>query len=144
MRLPFDGSFGVNSPWGPRDGSFHSGIDFGLPEGTEVVCVGDGVVSHAAPEDAAGNHLVVFLDSPPDPSAPKAGYMHLQAFAVGVGDRVSEGQVIGRSGNTGHSTGPHLHFWMGNNANVGAVDPTPFFSDASTAVAIAPCAAAAP
>ena len=74
-----------------------------------------------------GNHLVVFLDSPPDPSAPKAGYMHLSVRRQ-TGDRVSEGQVIGRSGNTGHSTGPHLHFWMGNNANVGAVDPTPFFS----------------
>ena len=128
MRLPFEGSFGVNSPWGPRDGGFHSGIDFGLPEGTPVVSVGDGVVSHCAPEDAAGNHLVVFLDLPPDPSCPKAGYMHLSAFEVRPGDRVSEGQVIGRSGNTGHSTGPHLHFWMGNNANVGAVDPTPFFS----------------
>ena len=129
MRHPFDGSFGVTSPWGQRESGFHRGIDFGLPEGTPVVSVGDGVVSFADFETDGGNHLVILLDSPLDPSAPKAGYMHLRAFSVRVNDRVAEGQVIGESGKTGASvTGPHLHFWMGNNANVGAVDPTPFFN----------------
>ena len=129
MRYPFDGSFVVTSPWGWRPGGFHRGIDFGLPTGTPVISVGDGVVSFAAYESDGGNHLVIRLDNPPDPSALKAGYMHLQGFAVQLGDRVSEGQVVGWSDTTGASvTGPHLHFWMGNNANVGAVDPTPFFS----------------
>ena len=129
MRYPFDGSFMVNSPWGWRPGGFHYGIDFGLPAGTPVVSVGDGVVFFAAYESEGGNHLVILLDHPPDPSAHKAGYMHLQGFAVQVGDRVTEGQVVGWSDTTGASvTGPHLHFWMGDNANVGAVDPTPFFS----------------
>jgi Peptidase family M23 len=128
VRFPFDGFFGVNSPFGERGSGFHPGIDFGLPEGTEVVSVGDGLVFHAELEDAGGNHLAIRLDNPPDPSAPKAGYMHLQEFVAKVGDRVSEGQVVGLSGRTGgSSTGPHLHFWMGNDANTGAVDPTPFF-----------------
>ena len=109
---------------------FHRGVDFGLPTGTPVISVGDGVVSFAAYESDGGNHLVIRLDRPPDPSAPKAGYMHLQGFAVQLGERVSEGQVVGWSDTTGASvTGPHLHFWMGTNANVGAVDPTPFFSE---------------
>ena len=129
MRYPFDGSFVVTSPWGWRPGGFHRGIDFGLPTGTPVISVGDGVVSFAAYESDGGNHLVIRLDNPPEPSAVKAGYMHLQGFAVQLGDRVSEGQVVGWSDTTGASvTGPHLHFWMGDNANVGAVDPTPFFS----------------
>jgi hypothetical protein len=133
MRFPFDGSFPVNSPWGEREGGFHRGIDFGLPEGTPVVSVGDGMVFAAQFETDGGNHLVILLDSPPDPSAPKAGYMHLREFSVQVGERVSEGQVVGISDTTGASvTGPHLHFWMGNDANVGAVDPTPFFGTLST------------
>jgi murein DD-endopeptidase MepM/ murein hydrolase activator NlpD len=136
MRFPFDGSFPVNSPWGEREGGFHRGIDFGLPEGTPVVSVGDGVVFAAQFETDGGNHLVILLDSPPDPSAPKAGYMHLQGFAVQVGQRVSEGQVVGISDTTGASvTGPHLHFWMGSDANVGAVDPTGFFGMQSLGVA---------
>ena len=139
MRLPFDGSFPVNSPWGEREGGFHRGIDFGLPEGTPVVSVGDGVVFAAQFETDGGNHLVILLDHPPDPSAPKAGYMHLQGFAVQVGERVAEGQVVGISDTTGASvTGPHLHFWMGSDANVGAVDPTGFFGMQSTGAARSP------
>ncbi len=152
MRYPFDGSYGVTSPWGWRPGGTHRGVDFGTPNGTPVISVGDGVVSLAAYESDGGNHLVIRLDRPPDPSAPKAGYMHLQGFAVQLGERVSEGQVVGWSDSTGAGVaGPHLHFWMGTNAtpppppvlqhgavagptasdgttNVGAVDPTPFFS----------------
>ena len=129
MRYPFDGSYAVTSPWGWRPGGTHHGVDFGIPNGTPVISVGDGVVSLAAYESDGGNHLVIRLDRPPDPSAPKAGYMHLQGFAVQLGERVSEGQVVGWSDSTGAGVaGPHLHFWMGNNANVGAVDPTPFFS----------------
>ena len=97
MRYPFDGSYVVTSPWGWRPGGIHRGVDFGLPNGTPVISVGDGVVSLAAYESDAGNHLVIRLDRPPDPSAPKAGYMHLQGFAVQLGERVSEGQVVGWS-----------------------------------------------
>jgi hypothetical protein len=128
VRYPFDGSFVVTSPYGWRPGGFHRGIDFGLPEGTPLVSVGDGVVFFVGYESDGGNCLAILLDDPPHPSAPKAGYMHLQGFAVGQGDRVREGQVLGWSDTTGASvTGPHLHFWMGENANVRAVDPTPFF-----------------
>jgi hypothetical protein len=139
VRYPFDGSFVVTSPYGWRPGGFHFGIDFGLPEGTPVVSVGAGVVFFTGYESDGGNHLVVLLDHPPDPGARKAGYMHLQGFAVGQGDRVREGQVLGWSDTTGASvTGPHLHFWMGENANTGAVDPTPFFEHAPARPATPP------
>lgn len=127
VGMPFVGDYPVTSPYGPRDGGFHYGIDFGLPNDTPVVAVDDGVIFFAGYEEAGGNHLVVLLDRPPDPAAPKAGYMHLRDFAVNVGDRVARGEVLGHSDTTGAAvTGPHLHFWMGTNANVGAVDPSPY------------------
>ncbi len=85
----------------------HEGIDFGVPIGTPVMTAGDGVVSRVGRMGGYGN--VVDVEH--------AGgwltrYAHLSSFASGlrVGDRVRQGQVIALSGNTGRSTGPHLHY----------------------------------
>ena len=136
MRLPFDGDYPVSSPFGPRAGGFHPGIDYGCPVGTPMIAIADGAVIFAADEGAnsGGNHLAVLFDQPPDAGATKYGYMHLSRFDVGVGDHVSVGQQVGLSGGAagapgaGNSTGPHLHFWIGTNANTGAVDPAPYLS----------------
>ena len=127
IRYPLDGPVRVNSPFGPRTGGFHYGVDLWAMDGTPVFAVDSGEVFYAYYEDAGGNHLAMYLDHPP-PDAPKAGYMHLDRFAVGPGTRVNEGDLLGWTDSTGRITGPHLHFWMGTNANVGAVDPLPYIT----------------
>ena len=136
MRFPFDGSFRVESPYGPRTGGFHFGIDFGCPPGTPMFAVGDGQVVVAQDEPGgAGNHLVIALASPPDPRAPRAGYMHLSRFDRHAGDRVRKGEQVGLSGGvrgapgSGNSRGPHLHFWIGTNGGDGGIDPAPFLKE---------------
>ncbi|WP_116644666.1 murein DD-endopeptidase MepM [Salinivibrio sp. HTSP] len=83
----------------------HNGTDFATPVGTSVLAAGDGVVVKARKHRLAGNYVVI-----------KHGreystrYLHLNRILVKPGDHVSMGQRIGLSGNTGRSTGPHLHF----------------------------------
>ncbi len=94
----------------------HQGVDFRMPPGTPVLAAGDGVVHTGHQEHGAGNFLSV------DHGGEAATrYMHLERFAVEDGQAVRRGDVIGYSGNSGGSTGPHLHFevWRGGEA----VDP---------------------
>lgn len=122
----YDGLDTPSCAWICYDG--HNGIDFGM--GYEMVlAVADGTVT-AAEWDVPGCH------GPPDPRfgcgyglyidiAHANGYTtrygHLSSIAVDVGDSVGRGQVIGSSGNTGNSTGAHLHFGVYLNGT--AVDP---------------------
>ncbi|MBU8896036.1 M23 family peptidase [Corallococcus sp. H22C18031201] len=87
----------------------HNGVDYGTPIGTPVWAVADGTVVQAGNAGAAGN-MVVLRHS----NGFETQYMHLSGFAQGVraGLRVSQKQVIAYSGNTGRSTGPHLHFGL--------------------------------
>ncbi len=101
--VPVDGP--VTSPFGSRWGRLHAGLDFGVPVGTPVRAATDAVVVSVA-YDAGGNgtHLTLQLAD-----GTTAVYGHLSQALVTAGP-VTAGQVIGLSGNTGHSTGPHLHF----------------------------------
>lgn len=86
------------------DGS-HNGLDFGVPIGTAVYATADGTVLRADMDKTGyGLHIRIQHD----------GYMslygHLHSVAALAGQHVAAGQVIGESGNTGNSTGPHLHF----------------------------------
>ena len=85
----------------------HYGIDWAGPTGTKVMSFGDGVVSFADWKGGNGNLLVI-----EHPRGYTSIYAHLQGFAKGVkkGARVKQGQVVAYLGNTGISTGPHLHF----------------------------------
>jgi murein DD-endopeptidase MepM/ murein hydrolase activator NlpD len=83
----------------------HNGLDFGTPVGTPVVAVDDGLVTHAR-NDHGGYGVYVRLDH--DWGITICG--HLSAARVVEGQRVARGQVIGLSGNSGNSDGPHLHF----------------------------------
>ncbi len=85
----------------------HNGIDYGVPIGTPVLSVADGTVIKVAQDNGAGKYIKVRY-----PNGYEALYAHLSAFNVRVGDRVSQKQVIGRTGNTGLSTGPHLHYGL--------------------------------
>lgn len=84
---------------------FHAGMDFSAPTGTDVYATGDGVVVKVGWETGYGNTIRVdhgfgYLTV----------YAHLHAFNTQVGKRVMRGEVIGAVGNTGKSTGPHLHY----------------------------------
>lgn len=101
----------VISPFGePRNGYTHQGTDLRLPIGTPIYAVADATVIKAAPDskgvNAGGGHIIM-LDHG---DGIQTWYMHLDAYAVKLGDKVAKGQIIGFSGNSGESTTPHLHF----------------------------------
>ena len=83
---------------------YHSGVDFAVPTGTEVLAVADGVVANANWGKAYGTHIVQTL-----PDGTFFIYAHLSKSLVKPKGKISKGQVIGKSGNTGNSSGPHLH-----------------------------------
>jgi len=110
----------VSFPYGAKykSGGIHKGIDYAASIGTPVVAAVPGVVVHAGKHVykkgwgwAFGIHVIVDNDAFSDGTAGLwAGYCHLNGVNVSVGQRVRQGQLLGTSGNTGRSTGPHLHF----------------------------------
>ncbi len=95
----------------------HNGLDFGIPVGTPVVSTMDGQVIYAGWNDQGYGNLVIV-----DNGAYRTYYAHLSEIPVQVGQMVNAGSVIGLSGNTGNSTGPHLHYEIRVNGK--AIDPT--------------------
>lgn len=97
----------VTSNYGYRawQGKVHTGIDYGLSTGTKVMASCGGTVIQAGWNGGYG-HCVTIQHS----SGIKTRYAHLSKVLVSVGQKVSQGQKIALSGNTGTSTGPHLHF----------------------------------
>lgn len=95
----------VTSNFGARWGSTHTGVDWGVPLGTEVRAAAAGTVIRAS---WYGNYGYCVDIRHNDGSVTR--YAHLSSFIAKVGQTVSQGQPIARSGSTGRSTGPHLHF----------------------------------
>jgi murein DD-endopeptidase MepM/ murein hydrolase activator NlpD len=83
----------------------HSGVDIAADQGKEIMAPGDGLITYASLRGAYGN--VIMIDHG---NKLTTLYAHMQEFTVKVGDRVKRGTLIGRVGNTGRSTGPHLHY----------------------------------
>ncbi len=88
---------------GQRD--FHSGIDISTPIGTHIKAPADGVVISASNQGGYGNSLVIDHGY-----GLVTRYGHLDGFAVKPGQRIRRGELLGYVGNTGRSTGPHLHY----------------------------------
>lgn len=84
--------------------SFHDGVDISLPIGTSVMATINGIVSSAGFSHARGNYIEVTSGST------KTAFSHLSDIFAGIGDSVQAGQRIALSGNTGITTGPHLHY----------------------------------
>jgi murein DD-endopeptidase MepM/ murein hydrolase activator NlpD len=95
----------------------HNGLDFGVVVGTSVKATMDGHVVYAGWNDQGYGNLVIVENG-----AYQTYYAHLSSIPVAVGDKVTAGSTIGLSGNTGHSTGPHLHYEIRKN-NI-PIDPT--------------------
>jgi murein DD-endopeptidase MepM/ murein hydrolase activator NlpD len=98
----------ISSPYGPRWGAWHPGVDFAAGPGTPIHVVTDGVVigaGYLAGEGGYGQIVLVrhrggFITA----------YAHMSRVLSHAGQRVHRGDVLGLSGSTGHVTGPHLHF----------------------------------
>jgi murein DD-endopeptidase MepM/ murein hydrolase activator NlpD len=95
----------ITSPFGPRWGGFHPGIDIGIPEGTPIHAAAAGTVIYCGWESGYGN--LVVLDHH---NGIATAYAHQSQIEVSCNQNVDQGQVIGLSGCTGFCTGPHLHF----------------------------------
>lgn len=83
----------------------HNGTDFSVPVGTPILATGDGIVVKAASHPDAGRYIIIRHDS-----RYSTTYMHMSKLLVKPGQKIKQGQRIGLSGNTGRSTGPHLHY----------------------------------
>ena len=100
---PIDGV--ITSPFGPRWGRLHAGIDIGAPEGTPIRAAADGRVVLAGPQGAYGLYTCI-----QHTGSLSTCYAHQSRISTAVGAAVSRGDVIGAVGNTGRSFGAHLHF----------------------------------
>lgn len=97
----------------------HTGMDFGVPSGTPVHAMADGEVIIAKYSSSYGNYIVINHGS-----GITTLYAHNSKLLVSVGDKVKGGQVISKSGNTGYSTGAHMHFEVRKNGT--PINPAPY------------------
>jgi murein DD-endopeptidase MepM/ murein hydrolase activator NlpD len=110
-----------NDPFtGKQD--FHKGLDFAGKKGSEVIAVGDGVVSWAGSKSGYGNLVEIKHGN-----GYTTRYGHNQSHMVKVGDTVKKGQQIALMGSTGRSTGPHVHFEVLHNGK--SVNPSKFIGE---------------
>lgn len=142
MKKPFDGEYAITQIFGvnPQDyAQFglkgHNGYDYALPTGTKVLAPHSGKVIEAT-LDPKGYGLYIKIENDIEGSV----LAHLKEFRVGVGDIVSEGQLIAYSDNSGNSTGPHLHWGYyrhprnRQNGYAGFIDQTPYLTSQSDAL----------
>lgn len=105
FSMPVVDSFRWTSGFGPRWGRAHEGVDLAGPVGTPIYATADGVVVHAGWSSGYGRLIKIQHEF-----GIETRYAHLNAIRVEVGQRVSRGERIGDMGNSGRSTGPHLHY----------------------------------
>jgi hypothetical protein len=118
MKFRLSGEFGELSP--VRDWKPHQGIDLAMPEGTVLRAIQDGIVDRVYDGTGAiGKGLSIKF-----PDGTRAIYGHMNEVKAKVGEHVSPGEVIGLSGNTGNSSGAHLHFGL-KDSDGSVLNPTP-------------------
>ena len=123
VRQPFSGEYIITLDFGEKfpplytDESPHQGIDYGTPLGTPILASADGTVDFTANLTVGYGKYIRLRHQEGYISL----YAHLSEINVREGQAVSKGQVIGKSGSTGNSTGPHLHFEVRKNNVV--IDP---------------------
>ncbi len=90
-----------------KPNEFHNGLDLAVPAGTQIKNPMDGIVELLNSGGAGGNEVIIKHSN-----GYKTGYAHLTKALVKKGEHIKQGQVIALSGNTGKSTGAHLHFTL--------------------------------
>jgi hypothetical protein len=128
-NLPVPQGTPVTSPFGMRGGAAnvkgnHPGVDFGVSVGSPVYALQDGTVTVTGNE-AKGYGYWIEIDH----GDKKTRYAHLKQILVSRGQAVKAGQMIAKSGSTGNSTGPHLHFEVLVNGK--KVNPAPYLTGAA-------------
>ena len=123
LAMPVKSAFRYTSPFGRRWGRAHEGIDMAGPVGTAIFSTGDGVVTFAGWQSGYGNLIKIRHEL-----GTETRYGHLSKIRVKVGQKVSRGSRIGDMGNTGRSTGSHLHYEVRVNGR--AVNPMSFIKAA--------------
>ena len=103
--MPLKDAYRFTSPFGARWGRMHEGMDFASSLGTPIYATADGVVEDAGWESGFGRMVKIRHDF-----GVETWYGHMSKLRVSAGQRVSKGQQIGDMGNTGRSTGTHLHY----------------------------------
>ncbi|UQX04062.1 transglycosylase family protein [Streptomyces sp. RerS4] len=132
FSAPVDGAIGTayrvsGSSW---SSGYHTGVDFPVPTGTSIKAVGSGTVESAGWAGAYGYQVVIRHSD-----GRYSQYAHLSALGVKAGQQVSGGQRIGRSGSTGNSSGPHLHFEMRSGPGYGSdIDPLKYLRGKGVAI----------
>lgn len=112
MKRPFEGKYPITQEWGKNPADYarfglkgHNGVDYGTPVGTPILAPHNGKVIEAS-YDQYGYGTYVKIENDVEGSI----LAHLSKHLVNPGDYVTEGTQVGISGNTGNSTGPHLHW----------------------------------
>ena len=114
----------ITSPYGPRvlqgKQGFHDGIDYSAVIGTTVYAPADGEIANVWSDSRCGNGVKIKHED-----GTKTLYCHLNKALVNKGDKIGAGCPIAETGNTGHSTGPHLHYAMQDSAGK-KIDPSEY------------------
>lgn len=126
----FTSAFGVRSDPFRRGAAMHAGIDLAGPSGTPIYATADGVVTRSGWNSGGYGNLVEIDHG----RGIVTRYGHLSSMAVQPGSRVTRGQVIGRMGSTGRSTGSHLHYEV--RIDDRPVNPIPFMRSTDYLVAM--------
>lgn len=117
----------ITSFWGERENpvtgkwELHNGLDIAAAEGTEVLAVKSGEVTEVRTSATYGKLLQYETED-----GYTVMYAHLSKVLVKKGEQIRQGQVVAKSGNTGLSTGPHLHYSIWRNGEL--LDPLQFFA----------------
>lgn len=123
LAMPLRDAFRYTSPFGRRWGRAHEGIDMAGPVGTPVYATADGIVTWAGWQSGYGNLIKIQHEL-----GTETRFGHLSKIKVKVGQKISRGSLIGAMGNTGRSTGSHLHYEVRVNGT--AVNPMTFIKAA--------------
>lgn len=146
--FPTTAGAGISSPFGPRGGVYHTGVDLAVPAGSPFYATRDGIVrtreidiftfngGNWCPVTPSESRIQkdIFMTHNVDGVEYTSVYAHLSRFAKQTGDVVKAGDLIGYTGGSGCSTGPHVHFeiWKGQAIpgvpGPGMLDPWPLIN----------------
>lgn len=105
-----------------KTSSYHNGVDIAVPTGTPIISPADGTVTTVNKTTAGGLQVIITHTN-----GWKTGYAHLSSQLVRQGQAVRQGETIALSGNTGQTTGPHLHFTL-TDPSGNKVNPLEYFT----------------